>query len=334
MCAVTIGCASAAHAVTTIKCSTFKGMRAVDIENQSIKVRVLPNRGANIISIIDKRNGRDWAWQNPEVPYQKVKYGSNYMLYDASGFDDSFSTIGKGLYPYDPWKDIQMPDHGELWTQPATYTISRDKVRFKIQGIRLPYIFEKEISLPQTGVVKINYKITNPAPVAIRGFWTAHYLVQVSPGMEMFLPGNATILKGMDTWPVNRSNGFQWIRIGSPETRTAIKRFTDRLTEGCGGFYDPKTSDFIAYIFSHKELPYCGVFINQKGNPEGALCYNAGLEPTSGDEDYIRTSAKGVMPTIAGSSCKKWQMNIVLGTAKKADMRHRMNEAQKRIGLK
>ena len=63
----------------TIGHSTFNGMKTVDIENGSIRVRVLPDRGANIISIYDKRNGREWIWQNPSASYHKVDYGSNYF---------------------------------------------------------------------------------------------------------------------------------------------------------------------------------------------------------------------------------------------------------------
>ncbi len=302
-CAAVLGFALWACAVrgTTIGLSTFKGMKTVDIESRSLKVRVLPDRGAKIISIYDKRSGREWVWQNPSAAYRIVKYGSDFSKQDASGFDDCFPTVGENAYPDDPWKGILMPDHGEIWTQPAAYTICRDSVSFRVQGIRLPYVFEKEISLPRPGVVRIRYKISNPAP-AIKGAWAAHFLVNVCPGMEIFLPEDTKILDGMGSWPVSRASGLEWIRIGDPQTKIAIKRFTDRITEGRGGFYDGRTKEFLAYVFSHQKLPYFGVFINQKGFPEGLPCYNAALEPTNGDENYDSMRAKGLTPSIAASS--------------------------------
>ncbi len=335
-CGLALSWAATSNAVQTITVghSTFSGMKTVDIENRSIRVRVLPDRGANIISIYDKRSGREWMWQNTSAPYHVVKYGSNFIEQDASGFDDCFPTVAENPYPDDPWKGILMPDHGEIWTQPATYTICRDSVRFRVQGIRLPFVFEKEISLSQPGVVTIRYSISNPTPVPIRGAWAGHSLVNVNPGMEMFLPEETKILDGMGAWPIARAYNLRWIRIAGPETKTAIKRFTDRLTEGWGGFYDGRTKDFLAYVFSPRQLPYFGVFINQDGIPEMSSAYNAALEPTNGDENYDSATAKGIAPSIAASSKLQWQLNIVVGNSKKEDLRRCIKEAEKRIQLR
>ena len=173
------------------------------------------------------------------------------------------------------------------WTQPAACSVGRDSVRFRVQGIRLPYVFEKVIGFPQPGVVTIRYSVSNPTPMPIRGAWAAHSLVNVRPGMEIFLPEETKVLNGMGAWPIEHVYNLQWILIGGPETKTAIKRFTDRLTEGWGGFYDAQTEAFMAYVFSCQQLPYLGVYINQKGNTVGVPVYNAALEPTNGDKTMI-----------------------------------------------
>lgn len=302
----------------TMKKSTFKGLESIEIETKSLKVVVLPTRGANIISVFDKRNMREWIWQNKTYSYKNLPYAAGFPDGDMSGFDDCFPTVGVCEYPDGPWKGTTMADHGETWTLPFEVTRKGSSVRFRTYGIRLPYVFEKEITLTDPDTVTIRYKATNQTSEAMKAAWAAHALIKVSPGMEIFLPGKTEIREGIPGWTVESKNNLDWIKL--TETQNATKRFTEKLPFGYGGFYDSKTGDYLAMMFSNKDLPYIGIWINQAAYPAGSDAYNAALEPTNADETYQLSEARGIDNIIPAKSSVKWVLNIVLGQSDRKDL--------------
>ena len=299
----------------------FGALKALQLEDAALRVKVLPERGANIISVYDKRTKREWMWQNPWDPYKKVPYASRFSDADLSGYDDCFPTIGQQAYPEEPWKGTVLPDHGEVWSLPWEYTLGKDGIRLKVHGVRLPYLFEKEIRLVRPGEISIRYRVTNHAPMPMEAIWAGHALVAARPGMEVFLPAGAKFRDDLAPWTLESAHNLQWIRLGGPETKACKKAFTERLPEGWGGFYDGKTKEYLLYAFPAKSIPYFGLWITQGGmEVRGNAHYNVGLEPTNGGENFLHSRERGMVNTLAARGTQEWEIRMILGTAAKADL--------------
>ncbi len=318
-----------AQASVTVTQTTFRGLKAITLDCPTMSVVLLPEKGASIISVKDKRTGREWMWRNPYVDYKLPAYAANYMKYDVSGFDDCFPTVGASPYPDGPWKGIVLPDHGEVWSLPWDYTIGTEippgiipggmvpevgQVRLSVHGIRLPYEFEKTVKLVEPNRLEISYKVANPTPMRMKAIWAGHALVAIEPGMEVFLPDSARFQESTKPWKTQTRNGLLWMKLGGPETESALKVYTRPLDQGFGGFRDPKTGDFYAMLFSPRQIPYIGLWINQglkldDKNPH----YNAGIEPTNGGEDYKFSETRKMLQEIRPKSNWEWDLTILVG---------------------
>lgn len=318
-----------AQAEVSVTQTRFKNLKAVTLDSPTLSVTVLPDRGANIISIKDKQTGREWMWQNPYVDYKLPAYAADYMEYDVSGFDDCFPTVGESSYPDRPWKETILPDHGELWSLPWDYIIGESQVTFRVHGIRLPYEFEKTVKLVEPDKIELSYKVTNPTPMSMKAAWAGHALVAIEPGIQVFLPDDTRFQDPIKPWKTTKSDGLLWMKLGGPETASGLKVFTKTLTSGFGGFLDPKTGSFFAMMFSPKELPYIGLWIDQ-----GLLLddknvhYNAGVEPSDGGEDYAFSAARKMLHAIPPKSTKEWKVTILIGTASADNLYERITAGQ------
>ncbi len=65
---------------------------------------------------------RQWLWTNPQLPYRAPSKGASYALTaDSGGLDECFPTVAACALPSTVRGagGRELPDHGELWSQPA-----------------------------------------------------------------------------------------------------------------------------------------------------------------------------------------------------------------------
>ena len=79
--------------MSRVTAGMFKDEEAVVIENDRIKVILLPGWGSKLASIVYKPLDRELLWQNPGEVYKKTKYGDCYENGEMSGFDEMFPTL-------------------------------------------------------------------------------------------------------------------------------------------------------------------------------------------------------------------------------------------------
>ena len=100
---------------------SFNGVQALVLENDRLRVVVLPELGGKIWQIAHLRAGRDLLWHNPRLTARPVPVGSNYDDVFFGGWDE--------LFPNDLAEEIAgepYPDHGELWAAPWSWRIEQD----------------------------------------------------------------------------------------------------------------------------------------------------------------------------------------------------------------
>jgi hypothetical protein len=307
-------------------------LEAIRIQGQDLEITVIPALGGKLSSI--RWRDKELLARNPQKPFVPARYAAPYADYDASGFDECLPTIGPCRYPEYPWEGIELPDHGEVWSLPWSWQEEDEGLALRAQGIRIPYIFEKHIRLPEPGTMRIRYSLANPTPFPIRYLWSAHPLFAPRPGMRIFLPEGVKVkvdwskdgrlgeLLSVHEWPLtadSRGNPVDLSLILDPEVRLVDKLYTTRLTQGWCAVHDPSNGEYLAVQFSPAEVPYIGLSINLGGwpvDPSGREpgYYNLGIEPCNGYPDRLDIALeKGDCPTLPPASRADWEIEFKVG---------------------
>lgn len=307
-------------------------LEAVLIQGDDLEVTVIPALGGKISSI--RWRGRELLARNPQKPFQAARYAAPYADYDASGFDECLPTIGPCLYPEEPWKGAELPDHGEVWSLPWTCEEENGGLSLRVQGIQIPYGFEKSIRLLQPGALHIRYALTNPTPFPVRYLWSAHPLFAPQPGMRIYLPEGVRVrvdwskdgrlgdLLSEHDWPITTDSQGCPVDLSlilGRETARVDKLYTTRLSQGWCAVHDPASKLYLAFLFSPEKVPYVGLSINLGGwpvDPSGRQpgYYNLGLEPCNGYPDRLDIAIeRGDCPTLAPRSRSEWEVQFKVG---------------------
>ncbi len=311
----------------------------VVMENDLLRIVVLPEIGGKMIELTNKKTGRQFLLepQSADGLYRRGYYGANFEGYDTSGFDECFPTIEssehpdlKGLRPND--FDIIFPDHGELWSLPWHYRIEDDALLLTANGVRFPYQFKKRISLTENQV-EISYSLKNHGDFPFSYIWSAHPLLKVQPGARLVLSDE--IERVMLNWASDENMGefcetLSWPYLESGDKSVdysmvqprdfgkALKIFTDALTVGGAGVYFSDTDEHLLFQFDTAVNPYLGIWLCYGGWPEGSeeKHLTVGLEPCSGRPDSLEEAInRNEYSQIMPNENKEWQliMNVSNG---------------------
>lgn len=265
----------------SISKSSFKGMESIVMESNCLRFEVLP-RGGRMVSLIDKRNGREFLVQQKGEDYSSGTYDSNMVDYQPAGFDDMFPTINECYYEDFPWKGHRMPDHGELWSLEWKYEIKERSIVLWAYGVRLPYLFRKTISFSQENKIHIDYSVSNLTEFDMYFLWTAHPMLKAEEGTEIVLPegcdravctlcfdGRLGDYGEINHWPemYDKSGKTHHInRLRGPEAKNTEKYyFKDRLTEGWCKIKYPSDKTVLMLEFPVDKVPYFGLLTEEGG---------------------------------------------------------------------
>ena len=68
------------------------GLRAVEMENDWLRLTVLPDVGAKIYDLVWKNTRRNFLWHNPRISPQPYALEANFDNYWCGGWDEGFPT--------------------------------------------------------------------------------------------------------------------------------------------------------------------------------------------------------------------------------------------------
>lgn len=309
----------------------FEGrLSALLLSQDELELTVIPELGGKISSI--KWKSEELLARNPRKPLRLARYADPYSLYDASGFDECFPTIGACAYPEYPWKDIQMPDHGEVWSLPWENRNTHEGLVLEASGVRLSYSLQKRIRICSPNCISFDYTLTNLSPFEIKYIWSAHPLFAACPGMRLCLPPGVSVVVDWSkdgrlgdiwtghSWPLTRDsdgNAVDLSLIVGPDAKLVDKLYTTRLNEGWCALFDPHSGRYTAFVFSPQQIPFVGLSINMGGWPvDEPGYYNIGLEPCCGFPDRLDLAIeRGLAAAVSPEHPLEWSMRLYIGTA-------------------
>lgn len=305
-------------------------LEALVVENEVLRLTVVPELGGKIVSLIRRETGREYLLQpsRSHRRYRTRSYADSFEDYEPGGFDECLPTIAESVYPEEPFRESRLPDHGDVWCLPTAVELAGGELGFTTALRSLPLRFRKQIGL-RANSVRLDYEATNLSPSTVKFLWSAHPLLRVEPGAEIILPkavneveiawsNGERMGKPGDRcpWPEARERSGRKVklnRVDSPSADTAEKLFTPRLSEGFCSMFLPREDESIAFRFDCRLVPYVGIWICQGGWPPGRAARNftVALEPSLGRPDSLADAIRhNQCAVLASYGSMRWWMEM------------------------
>ncbi|MCC7358542.1 MAG: hypothetical protein IT317_03645 [Anaerolineales bacterium] len=314
----------------SVQPTQYAGRPALQVEDEALRLVILPELGAKVVSLVLKRTGREYLWRHPERPLRPATYDDDFTAGYLGGWDECFPTIGAGVYPEAPWAGVGLPDHGELWALPWHYAQQGDQLRMWVHSPRFAYTFERTFQFLGAAGLSIAYRVTNPTPFALRALWSLHPFLSVTPATRVLLPAGLRVRVELSqgqrlggflsehNWPVATDVAGQAVDLslmGPLDTRWMEKLFTTPLPEGWAGFHDGEDDHYLLFTFAPAEVPFVGLALMRGGWPAtGAPVYSLILEPCTGWPDRLDIAIpRGAAMTIPAQGERAWSLDLRLG---------------------
>ncbi len=283
--------------------SIFKGTKSVVIENENLKVIVLPEIGGKIASIFNKPKEFELLFQCKGDTYDKAAIYDDFGQYDASGFDDAFPSIDEGMVQVGQ-SLVRYPNHGEIWTMKFSCHIAGEELVLHGTSAILSYSYSKILSLQEDKLL-IQYNITNHGHEDIPCLWAMHCLIRCEEDMQLIFPegtneirnvfkskylGDIDEIHSYPSFYQKDGNEFRLDRIYPGNAGKCEKYYVDgKVREGvCGAYYPGKDITYKVY-FDRDKLPYLGFWLTEGGFRGD---YNCAMEPANGFYDSIATAQR------------------------------------------
>jgi hypothetical protein len=161
---------------------TYQGLPLVRLENEALRVEVLPSLGGKIWTIEHRGLRRQFLWHHPRHRLRLLPVGANYDDHFFGGFDE--------LLPNDIPETVggaALVDHGELWTTPLEARVEGDGLTLRGQLPLTSLSCEKRIRLEGEAIC-LDYHLANTGRRPLDLLWKLHPALRVSEGAEIVVP--------------------------------------------------------------------------------------------------------------------------------------------------
>lgn len=315
----------------TANSTTWHGIDAWLLENEHLSVITIPQLGAKIVSLLDKRSGHEWLAGTGERPLRPVPYGAAFQEQDMSGWDEMFPTIVACNYPGTGERHgTPLPDHGEIWTLDwSVLETGNGCLTFAVEGKALPYRLERTLTFSAPDTLELRYRLTNFGQQSMPYLWAAHPQFVCGGDAEILLPPEVTevcntlpeswgwgVPETRFGWPATLDaddNLVRLDRVGPPTLRRARKVFAlpDVRPEWAGVVCQPD-GDWLRLAWDAARVPYFGLWVD-----EGAISHASVVapEPMTGFYDNLEIAwAKQEVTTVEAGATRRWTLSVRLGT--------------------
>ncbi len=301
----------------------YKNRTAILLENNKIRAFFLPDTGGKLASLINKETGYEFMLQRSGALYREQPFDGVYTEGECSGFDDMFPTIDVCHYENEPWQNVKMADHGEVWSLPWQHQINADSLHMSVQGIRFPYQLEKNIRFIDDDTLQLDYRLTNKSEYDFEFLWAGHLMINIEQGARLVVPDDCrqavkilTNGKGkygdIQNWPKFIDKNGQPYRadICRPPEAEGFEKyyFVNKLQHGWCELCYPDNRNIIKISFQTETVPYLGILMNEKGW-DGL--YNIIIEPCTVCYDRPDVAKKyGQVSKVNAAGSMSWWVKI------------------------
>jgi galactose mutarotase-like enzyme len=295
------------------------GFCLVHLENEYVSISVIPELGARMVSLRDKRSGREWLWRPPgPLKLWRNHLGDSFSKGTFVGVDECLPTIGACS-----WNGRELPDHGEVWSgswelDRAAFTEGRINTTIRLP--RSPLILSRDISLVGSAL-RMDYTLTNVGSRPEAWLWSWHPLFSIRSGDRLELPDEVDSLFVETARLPDAGRGEIWnwpshadhVRLDCLELdgdHSYVKAFAGPVQSGMARLVNKQNNTRLRLRWDAATLPYLGIWLT-RGGYNG--WHHLALEPTNLQADTLADGAKTVQP-IASTATQTWWMEVELGS--------------------
>ena len=314
-----------------IRPTTWHGRPAWALESDALRAVMVPEMGAKIVALRDRRTGCEWlVGPIPGRPVGPVAYPAPFERQDMAGWDEMFPTIVACAYPGPgPHHGTPLPDHGEAWQLPWAVIRSQGELVLSLTGRALPYRLTRAASLPAPDALRLQYTLENLGTEPMPYLWAAHPQFIAGPGYRAILPPQVTEV--VNTLPASWGWGppetrFSWPEAATPEGRAVRLDEAGPATLHRGrklfappgarpswaALRDERRGHWLRLEWDPAEVPYLGLWLD-----EGAVhtATVAAPEPSTGWYDSLALAwQKGQVCSVPALGTRRWSLTVRLGT--------------------
>ncbi|HEV2528290.1 MAG TPA: DUF4432 family protein [Thermomicrobiales bacterium] len=177
-----------------------QGLRTITLENRSLRITFLLDRGADLVELLYKPQDLDFAWltaggvKDPRAwANSSPDLSATFHDYYAGGWQEPFPNMGVPATV----GGAQFGQHGEAPTLPWDVTIVEDNpeavaVRFSVRTPKMPFLLERTVSLRGDGATfRFDGRAVNESDVELHAMWGHHVTFGqpfLHPGVRITLP--------------------------------------------------------------------------------------------------------------------------------------------------
>ncbi len=279
--------------------SRYDGVLAYGLRNDAVEIVVTPAVGAKVVSLRNRRSGREWMWAPPDHRALRVMpVGAAFDSGSLVGGDECFPTIAPCT-----WRGRALPDHGEVWGI-SWFLDEQAWQQGKLRtGVSLPvsrFWFERTVTL--TGdTVTFDYALRNEDFIPQEFMWAFHPLMAItdedevilSPAVEqMRLEAAMNLPLGEQgavvTWPAPLPGvRLDRLDLGGP---AAVKLFSEERAVSAAAIRHRPTGEELRFEFDPRVVNTLGVWLT-RGGWNGY--HHLALEPGIGAPDALDIAVNG-----------------------------------------
>ncbi|HEY3502411.1 MAG TPA: DUF4432 family protein [Actinocatenispora sp.] len=322
--------------------SSIDGLAAVTLENERLRVTVLPGKGCDIVEFLDKRTDTDLIWWSP-LGLRSPASAAGGAADDAALFHDVYEGGWQDVFPSggapSTYRGAALEQHGEVsglaWDHRiVTDTPEEVAVEFAVRTRRLPYLVTRMLRLA-AGAVRLTATehATNTAPVPVHAMWGQHLAFGrpfLSPGARITVPAGTRVIAHAEPIGPGRvapGGEYDWPVVPAPDGGTSdlsvvpdavgtsdvcyLTGFTDgwyELATDAGAVRVEWDADVLPYLWLWQELG------GTTGHPWWGRVYVVGLEPFSSypTNGLAEAVDNGSAIEFAPGDCRSYEWSVGL----------------------
>ncbi|MEO6237962.1 MAG: DUF5107 domain-containing protein, partial [Vicinamibacterales bacterium] len=248
--------------------------RTLHLENEYLRLTVLPDLGGHIYSCVDKRTGREMFYANAAIKKALIGYRGAWAAFGVE-FNFPVSHNWVSMSPVD-FATVQHSDgSGAIWVGNTDRVYgSRWRVELNLQ--------------PGRAVLEQKVDLYNASDVRHRYYWWSNAAAQVWDDSRLVYPTELMGTHGftrIEPWPIDQQG--RDMSVIRNQTDGPVSLFTYRTREPFVGVYHPRTNSGTVHVASPAELPVHKVW--SWGNDRDAATWRTAL--SDDDSAYVELQA-------------------------------------------
>jgi tetratricopeptide (TPR) repeat protein len=219
-----------------------RSWRTLNLENEHLRLTVLPDLGGRVWRCLDKANGAQMFYANPSLKFAQVAYRGIWATF---GIEFNFPV-----------------SHNWVTSSPVDFATARNpdgSASIWVGNIDLPYGMQWRVELtlrPGRSFLEHTTTLYNRSDLRKRFYWWTNAAVEAWDDSRILYPMAFTASHGfseIETWPVD-SRGTDLSRPGN-QLYGPVSLFSHGDREPFMGVYHPRTRAGVVHYASPAELP-------------------------------------------------------------------------------